>query len=106
MSRLALRAAGAPLTLRIDAKAVFLPMESIWPSAGWGVTPDRPKRFSESDFDSARAVLLPSWPIVVVRWLRSGHPNCQPPSEVLMSASAPTAYRFADMNLTAPPATI
>jgi hypothetical protein len=31
---------------------VFLPVESFWPSAGRWVTPEPPKRSSESDFDS------------------------------------------------------
>jgi hypothetical protein len=55
---------------------------------------------SEMDFVAARIVSLASWPIVVVQWLRSAHANCQPPSQVSRSASAPTVYRFADMILT------
>jgi hypothetical protein len=36
----------------IIARAVFLPVELNWHWAGTVRTPDRPKRSSESDFDS------------------------------------------------------
>jgi hypothetical protein len=44
----------------IVARAVFLPVESIWPSAGRWVTPGLSKRSSESDFDSAGLSILAS----------------------------------------------
>jgi hypothetical protein len=37
---------------QINARAVFLPVESIWSLSRPKRTPDRPKRSSESDFDS------------------------------------------------------
>jgi hypothetical protein len=39
-------------------RAIFLPVESFSPSADRWVTPDRPKRFSESDFDFAGGLVL------------------------------------------------
>jgi hypothetical protein len=39
-------------TSQINDRAVFLPVESISPRLVGGVTPDRPKPSSESDFDS------------------------------------------------------
>jgi hypothetical protein len=44
---------------QINARAVFLPVESVSPSAGRWVTPDRRKRFSESDFDSGGCLSHP-----------------------------------------------